>query len=64
MLVLAPTAELYELNSCSAPGTLLLSCQNPSLCLASTAMSMGGGRKEQLGGDYGFLPSCPTHGTG
>lgn len=64
MSILASTEELYELNTCSAIGTLLLSCQNPSLCLASVAMSMGGGRKEQLGGDYGFLTPCPTHGTG
>lgn len=64
MLILASTEELYELNTRSAIGTLLLPCQNPSLCLASAAMSMGGGRKEQLGGDYGFLTPCRTHGTG
>lgn len=64
MSILASIEALYELNTCSAIGTLLLSCPNPSLCLASAAMSMGGGRKEQLGGDYGFLMPCPTHGTG
>lgn len=64
MLILASREEFYELNTCSAIGTLLLSCQNLPPCLASAAMSMGGGRKEQLGGDYGFLMPCPTHGTG
>lgn len=64
MSILASTEELYELNTCSAIGTLLLSCQNASRCLACAALNMGGGRKEQLGGDYGFLTPRSTHGTG